>query len=83
MSGATAIHWEPFNTGPSIDLSGCCGLLSWNILDDQTDRVSPTASFRQRAADHGGELGLAIGLGQQQHAGVEAALMHDRAVGIA
>ena len=38
---------------------------------------------RQRAADHVGQLGLAIRLGQQQHAGVEAALMHDRVVGIA
>src|SRR6476646_2417262 len=37
-----------------------------------------TGSARERAADHVGELGFPIRLGQQQHAGVEAALMHDR-----
>ena len=63
----------------------------WRARHDSNARPSTSergnttfaASPRQRAAYHVGQLGFAIRFCQQQHAGVEAALMHDRVVGIA
>src|SRR2546430_1677657 len=40
-------------------------------------------SQRQRGPDHPREIGAEVGLGQQQHAGVEPAMMHDGVFGIA
>ncbi len=49
----------------------------------RTDRRPSRGYLTQRLLQHAGELGLAIGLCQQQHALVEAAVMHDRVLGIA
>ena len=40
------------------------------------------ASTAQRLPDHSRQIGFAIRLGEQQHAGVEAAVMHDGILGI-
>lgn len=52
-------------------------------VDGKRGNTTFAALPRQRAADHVRQLGLPIRLGQQQHAWIEAALMHDGVVGIA
>ena len=41
------------------------------------------SSAAQRHPDHAGEVGLAVGLGEQQHAGIETAVMDDGVLGVA
>ena len=71
-------------TGPSLYRNGAPDTIRTRgrcLRKKGVTSLSP-ASPRQRAADHVRQLGLPIRLCQQQHAGIEAALMHDGVVGI-
>src|SRR6266571_5029194 len=57
---------------------------SWQgmLLDGEIRKLWRNASTAERHPDHPRQLGFAIRLGQQQHAGIEATVMHDRVLGI-